>query len=425
MAQTMRVSLPGYDALTDTNLDHFSLYTDQDNVLVKEFNRGGATLPFNPDPEDPYTVHHGLGYVPTFFVFVLDNSSLEPTDPVRWKLVPHLQSEISMPPFFCYADEGNVYIINQNYGEDGSISSQFKWYIFYDNMEGSSGVSLPPPPPHTLNITKAGFDVLTETDPNNYIYRSDLSTFKILKEDTVNITYTSNGTYTINHGLSGYYPTSYLLFLKFPDGYSVLIPGKGLVESRNGAFYAGSAEIDTTSIKFTLVRMSGSATALKAKYYIFETPLGDDEYSPDVSPGSKVVVAKTGFDALTETNPNNLFYSSDYNTLKYSLSGGKQISIAGNGTLRQTTETVAHNLGYTPFFIVYARMYTEGYENNFNNIVPRWDRISFGEFVVSDDRAEAWADSTNIYLRLTTKQDSGETLRGVFNYKVFKNNLGF
>lgn len=425
MSNIMRVALPGYNALTDTNLDHFSLYTDQDNVLVKEFIRGGDSLPFNPDPEgSPYIIEHNLGYVPMFFVFVRDNSSLEPGDPTNWKLVPHLQSSFTLPPFWCYADESNIYIINQNYGEDGSTNSDFKWYVFYDNMESSGDVSLPLPNTPILAITKSGFDVLTENNPNNYIYRSDLNTFKILKEETVSVTYTVDGLYTISHGIDNYHPTSYLIFIQFPDGKSALIPGRSRVDSRDGAFYALNAEIDNTNIMFTLGRLSGSGTALKVRYLIFESPLGEDDYVPDVPPGSKIVIAKPGFNALVETNPNNLVYSSDYNTLKYSQSGAEQISIVGDNTIKQTEITIPHNLGYTPVFIVYASMYVVGYTNNFNNIVPRWDRVSFGMLVLVDDRAEAWADNTNIYLRLTTKQD-GETLLGKFNYKIFKNNLGF
>ena len=35
MSNVIRCALPGYNALTDTNLDHYSLYGDVDNVLIK------------------------------------------------------------------------------------------------------------------------------------------------------------------------------------------------------------------------------------------------------------------------------------------------------------------------------------------------------------------------------------------------------
>ena len=39
MGNVIRVALPTYNALTDTNPDHFALYSDQDWVLIKEFTR--------------------------------------------------------------------------------------------------------------------------------------------------------------------------------------------------------------------------------------------------------------------------------------------------------------------------------------------------------------------------------------------------
>jgi hypothetical protein len=60
MAQTIRVSLPGYNALTDTNPDHFSLYADQDWVLIKEKTRGNGTIGGN----STLSINHNLGYPP-------------------------------------------------------------------------------------------------------------------------------------------------------------------------------------------------------------------------------------------------------------------------------------------------------------------------------------------------------------------------
>jgi len=33
MSQTIRVSLPGYNALTETDIDNYALYADSDNIL--------------------------------------------------------------------------------------------------------------------------------------------------------------------------------------------------------------------------------------------------------------------------------------------------------------------------------------------------------------------------------------------------------
>ena len=61
MGQTVRVSLPTYDALTDSDPRHYSLFADSDNVLLKEKVRG--TLSANG------TYTHSSGYIPFYLVF--------------------------------------------------------------------------------------------------------------------------------------------------------------------------------------------------------------------------------------------------------------------------------------------------------------------------------------------------------------------
>ena len=60
MGYTIRVSLSTYNALTDTNPDHYALYTDSDWVLIKEKARGSITLGYLEDED----VSHDLGYFP-------------------------------------------------------------------------------------------------------------------------------------------------------------------------------------------------------------------------------------------------------------------------------------------------------------------------------------------------------------------------
>src|SRR3990167_760238 len=84
---------------------------------------------------------------------------------------------------------------------------------------------------------------------------------------------------------------------------------------------------------------------------------------------NKVVIAKPGFDALTETDPDNLIFSSDYNTLKYDTLGTTSLTInfadyyadevvgdpieIGHIYYHYKVVEVAHNLGYVPFFVGY------------------------------------------------------------------------
>ncbi len=65
MSQTMRVSLPGYDCLTDGTIDHYSVYADTDNVLIKEQARGTLSVANGYNG----TISHALGYVPFSLVY--------------------------------------------------------------------------------------------------------------------------------------------------------------------------------------------------------------------------------------------------------------------------------------------------------------------------------------------------------------------
>ena len=68
MGNVIRVSLPTYDALTDTNPDHFALYSDEDWVLIKEYIRGSISANSFGEP-----VNFDLNYIPTILVYFNDN----------------------------------------------------------------------------------------------------------------------------------------------------------------------------------------------------------------------------------------------------------------------------------------------------------------------------------------------------------------
>lgn len=122
----------------------------------------------------------------------------------------------------------------------------------------------------------------------------------------------------------------------------------------------------------------------------------------------KIIIAKDGFNALTETNIDNLIYSSDYDTLKYHASGQAQVSVSG----APAETTVAHGLGYAPFFIAYVDTFSpSGYSQ-----VPG-DFISFSYTI-----ANVYADSTNLTFRVDTDLATPRTF--TFQYKIFRNRLG-
>jgi hypothetical protein len=120
MGMTMRVSLTGYDALTDTNLDHFALYADQSNVLIKESTRGIINLTAGTSQD----ITHNLGYIPFFMVFVNDTFNYSAT---TWLLLGI--GSVYSPPYFCYSNTSKLTIWNNS-----GNTLNFKYFIFYDQQ---------------------------------------------------------------------------------------------------------------------------------------------------------------------------------------------------------------------------------------------------------------------------------------------------
>lgn len=129
----------------------------------------------------------------------------------------------------------------------------------------------------------------------------------------------------------------------------------------------------------------------------------------------KIAISKVTFDVLTETNPDNLTFSSDYGTLKYYASGNVDITIIGNGTDKTTESSIVHGLGYVPVCIVYVNDFVN--DPNIYNIVP------YAQSTISINReAEAWADTDKLYFYMRNK--SNNTYTAEFYYKIFINRTG-
>lgn len=113
MGQVIKVALSGYNAETDTDPDHFSLYVDNDDpndyILVKE--KATATVSVSGS----LNIAHGLGYVPFCQVFAEVSTNV-------WRKI--FGTPISGTRYFT-VDGTNLTL----YG-----TGNFKYYILYDNI---------------------------------------------------------------------------------------------------------------------------------------------------------------------------------------------------------------------------------------------------------------------------------------------------
>lgn len=124
----------------------------------------------------------------------------------------------------------------------------------------------------------------------------------------------------------------------------------------------------------------------------------------------KIVISKSGYNALTETDSNNLIYSSDYDSLKYHSSGTVDVAVSG----ANAEGSVTHSLGYIPFFVVYVNRFSGASALRFN-MCPGTFSSMFGTTIAS-----AYADSTKLYFRVET---SSATATYNFYYKIFRNRV--
>ena len=118
MSYTMRVSLPTYNALTDTNPDHYALYADSDWVLIKEKTRGSVSL----SSGQIRTIAHGLSYVPFVLVYGKQTTGTV-TD---WFLCGTKDKYL----ISFEINATNLIIKKIDNGNDG----ESKYYIFYDQQ---------------------------------------------------------------------------------------------------------------------------------------------------------------------------------------------------------------------------------------------------------------------------------------------------
>lgn len=123
-----------------------------------------------------------------------------------------------------------------------------------------------------VSMTKQGKNVLTETDPNNFIINTNYNTFKIISSGTStgNTVNSDPKVFTLAHGQSGI--PGIFAFAKFPDGYTTLPNGKEKSDTHPVERY-WLVSVDSTNIRFTFYKGSSANYNVDISYYIFEVPL--------------------------------------------------------------------------------------------------------------------------------------------------------
>ena len=116
MPSTIRAALGSYNAKTDNNPDHFSLYGDDDYVLIKEKMHGYKNIL----PSSYFDIAHNLGYIPMVFVYGREA-------PNTWTLILGDSGDAA----------GHISLSTTNlriYNGRGDRSVAFVYYIFYDQI---------------------------------------------------------------------------------------------------------------------------------------------------------------------------------------------------------------------------------------------------------------------------------------------------
>lgn len=270
MTKTIKVSLPGYDAQSDTNPDHYALYfvegDDKEYVLLKEKERGGGTVANSATA----TITHSLGYIPYAIAF------FERSSGVWRKLIGNDEFNGNDIPM-------EVTTTTLTIENSSGASKDYKYYIFFDPMDGTPTNELDLSGA-VLAITKEGKDAVTTSDPTDFIFHSNYNTPKIILEgsysDTVVIDTEpfAGGTqeiFTVAHGLN-YIP---LVdgFMKVDD-WDYYCPPNGAIyltlgsDARRVGF--DYIEADATNITFAVTNYDESnAHDFTIYYYAFEVPL--------------------------------------------------------------------------------------------------------------------------------------------------------
>lgn len=192
-------------------------------------------------------------------------------------------------------------------------------------------------------------------------------------------------------------------------GWSTFNPGNQPYAALLDITYTPPAHLITKNLTY-LVTTPRAALTKMLRYSILDT-----ELNPVPFVGIKV--AKAGHNVINTKNPNNLNFSTDYNTLKYFSEGHATIHVShAVATLYKDTATFTHNLGYLPIAFVVAK----------DDLMTKYQLLGRNQFGSSTYRSFYYYVTTTQLIVIAegfTGLISGVTYDVDFYYKIFRNNL--
>lgn len=261
MGRGIKIALPGYNAFTDTNPDHFSLFVDQDDpldyVLIKEL----VSAPISVVSHE--VISHNLGYVPFALVFAEVSSGV-------WRRL-YSHDIGSFAPYFTI-DDTNLDLYNSG------GTRNFAYHIFLDNVTSGNAVFPNQEPHHAVAIAKRGVNAELATDPNDFVFHSDFNTFKIITQATKEITLsasTNDQTFTEAHGqkfiplVHAFAKESTKAQVFLANSANVDLWGPKLGTTNTGVTF-NYVQTDDTYIYFNFSNSNGSSKTVYIRYFVLE-----------------------------------------------------------------------------------------------------------------------------------------------------------
>jgi len=127
-----------------------------------------------------------------------------------------------------------------------------------------------------IKVSKSGYNALTESNVNNYIFHSDYNTFKIVKSGTGSFTVTASSseekTITHNYGTR----VGFMVFFKHPNNRITYMNNAVDDASSSSSLWIWTTppiSNTTNTINLKVMNTSGTNETLYYQYYLFEIPL--------------------------------------------------------------------------------------------------------------------------------------------------------